>query len=727
MSMPPPNPLDASGFLKGGNGKSTPPEDAAMLSALNKDEAANPDPLFDPSDNPMADSYESATLGKLGDELHDSVVRSIVEQESYLRGALAPTFQRFTRYWRLYLSQKDDKRKEGEQWRANVVVPYAYSGVRTMVAAVSDIFNSAEPLIQPDAVAEEHEEDQKAVTRILDYQMRMDRWNLKFDKGLTDAGIQGTWLPKLIHGKRSQRVYVVPNSFDLEDWEKRVHEAEQNTGMQAPDIKDMKGFEIWRNMVNQAKKGKVPEFPMPGFQEIIEYSGPMIAHDPVWQYRYDPFVDDIQMQDVVIHRVVKPKQWWIANSGHGPDKMFDPDQVMVALGEGVDRDRFSEWQNQVAAMMGLAGTNKDPRYEQAAEGWEVWRKDAQHPYLLLLNRKAVINKPDKSGCYSNPFWHGRYPLFPVHNVPVAGYAHGISEIAPNEPLYHEMNSMRDLRLDAVTLRVLPIFMRMTDSQMPELSRLLQPGMVLPVSRPEGIRNLMDGGMQGVDAAFREIDYIKQDIDETNATPPALRGGAATVGRVSATESERRFSQALVRQKQRVLTIEEGLKPFVDMSLFLWYQFHSSGERIRVGGDDPFVTVRKSMFQEALGMDYRFRGASKALNRDMAAQQLEGFGKLFMPYMVPKEVRALMKRIYDTIGQKGVAEIVSDEGTAQLVAQQAAQQAAAQAPQPGAAPGAPGAPGAAGAPQDPTSAAPQQLQGDAATAMISALSGAGTPQ
>jgi hypothetical protein len=658
------------------------------------------------------------------------VVRSVCDSESYLRQALSPSFQRFTRHWKLYLSQKDDRRKPEEKWRANVVVPYAYSGVRTMVAAVSDIFNSAEPLIEPDAVAVEHEADAKSITRILDYQLRMDHWALKFDKGLTDAGVQGTWMPKLVHAKKSQRVYIVANEFDLEEWKKRVAEAEMVTNLPAPD--DAQDFEVWRNMVNQANRGvKVPEFPRSGWHEIIEYSGPVVCHDPIFQYRYDPFVDDIQSQEVIIHRVVKTKQWLMANTGSGPNKMYDEAQVKAALETGGDNDRFSEWQHEVSAMMGLDSPTKDPRYQQAVELWEVWRKDSQHPYLTILNRKAIISKPDRMKCHSNPYWHGRYPFFPIHNVPVAGYAHGISEIAPNEPLYHEMNTMRDLRLDAVTLRVLPVFMRMVGCNIPELSRLLQPGMVIPVDRPEAIRPLFEGSMEGVMSAFREIDYIKQDIDETNSTPSSLRGGAATVGRVSATESTDRVNRALGRQKQRVLTMEDGLKPYVDMSLFLWMQFHSSGERVRVGGKDPFVTLRKTMFQEALGMDYRFRGASKALNRDMAAQKLENFAKLFMQYMVPKEIRALMSRTYDAIGQKGVEEVVSEAGTQSLTQQYEMQQAAqmaqmgAPAPAPGGAPA--GDPAAAAAGGAPGAGGPTELQGADAQAMISAMGGAGTSQ
>jgi hypothetical protein len=314
---------------------------------------------------------------------------------------------------------------------------------------------------------------------------------------------------------------------------------------------------------------------------------------------------------------------------------------------------------------------------------------------------------------------------------------GISELQQPEKLYLEMNSLRNLRLDAVTLAVLPAFLKQREVGLPEMQRVLKPGGIIESSRADALQQLTKFGSD-IGHAFQELDSIKADIDETNSTPSLLRGSPSTVSRVSATETERRFNQALTRQKQRVLRIEDEMQPMVPQMLQLWYQFGDPIIRLQAGGGDADAIgeLPRETFMEALELDFRFRGATKALNKELQVQQLLGFLRDNREDLIPRERRALMKRAYETMGQKGGGEIVSEPGTDQLQAQfdqqyqvqqqqlamqsqqmemQAQQMQAAQMQMqagipPGGAPPQGGAPPEGGAPQEqPPAEAPPQAQ------------------
>jgi hypothetical protein len=410
----------------------------------------------------------------------------------------------------------------------------------------------------------------------------------------------------------------------------------------------------------------IPEQPLPaaGEQEIVEYRGPWLERPFIGDLRFDPMIEDMQDQRLVIHRIVKPRKWVEDRAGDGPEFKFDPRQVAAARADTSD-GRFSQWEEDIASMLGIPRiAQADPLYQDAVELWECWRPGTDAPYCVVMNRKAVINKtPD-----TMPFWHGQLPFIPVRNVPIPRRMLGISDLQQTEKLYLEMNILHDLMLDATLLAVMPVFTKKRGSGLVESQRTLRPGAFLDVDVSDAIQNLtkFDPGLQW---AFRMLQDLKGNIDETNATGPNVRGSAATIGRVSATESQGRLSQALLRTKQQVLRIEEEHQTIPMQAAFLWYQFGEENVRLRIGGDelaiDPFVEMGRNDFLQMLGIDFRFRGATKALNRELSAQQLDAWLKTATQSgaLMPSEIRAVLAKIYEIQGHKGVGTILTDAGTA----------------------------------------------------------------
>lgn len=636
-------------------------------------------------------------VGMYGERSHDDLVREIVEVEEFYRGQLTPNLQAMVKRWRLYLADRDDKRLPHEKWRANTFVPYPYSGVQTKAAALCEVMNSTDPPIQAEGFSSDDKLPRK-MERIHDYTLRKNKWGFQQDLAYRAMCVQGTVVWKLTWGNRSRMVNVHPTLEQTRAFQKAVDNAVAQGAPPPPEDPDQ--FKEWRETVNTARMfGVIPEQPLQsaGQQEIVEYRGPVLERPFLGDLRFDPMIEDMQDQRLLIQRIVKPRKWVEDRAGIGPEFKFDPAQVAAAVAHTTE-GRFTEWEEQIASMLGIPRTAQaDPLYKDAVELWECWRPGEDAPYAIVMNRKAIINKtPD-----TLPYWHGQLPYIPVRNVTVPGQALGISDLQQTEKLYLEMNVLHDLLLDATVLAVMPVFTKKRGSGLVENQRYLRPGGMIDVDVADAIQSLtkFDPGLQW---AFRMIDSLKGNIDETNATGPNVRGSAATIGRVSATESQGRLSQALLRTKQQVLCIEEEHQTIPSQANFLWYQFGEESVRLRIGGDelavDPYVEMGRNDFLQMLGIDFRFRGATKSMNRELSAQQLDGWLKTATQAgaLIPTEVRAVLAKIWEEQGHKNVGSVITDEGTAatqevydasvlQARAQVAAAQQAAQQQQLGQAP------------------------------------------
>lgn len=612
-------------------------------------------------------------VGNFGDTTHDKLVHDITEVEAFYRQILTPSFQAMVKRWRLYLSERDDRRLPHEKWRANTFVPYPFSGTETKVSALCEVMNSTDPPIQAegfDTAAPGTPDPAKKMERLHTYTLLKNKWGWQQDLGYREMIVQGTMMWKLTWENRSRMVNVHPSMDQIRAFHQAVDQAVAQGAPPPPP--DPTQFEDWRNTVNAARiVGAIPEQPLPpngGQQEIVEYRGPWLSRPFIGDLRFDPMVEDMQDQQLVIHRLVKSRRWVEARTGDGPGYKFDPRQVAAARAASQDT-RFTEWEDDIAAMLGLPRiAQADPLYQDAVELWECWRPGTTAPYCIVMNRQAIINKtPD-----TLPYWHGQIPLIPVRNVPSPRRMLGISDLQATEKLYLEMNTLHDLLLDAVLLAVMPVFTKKRSSGLVENQRYLRPGGFIDVDVSDSIQTLtkFDPGLQW---AFRMIQDLKSNIDETNATGPNVRGTTATIGRVSATESAGRLSQALLRTKQQVLRIEDEHQAIPSQANFLWYQFGEEKVKLRIGGDemhvDPFLEMQRSDFLQMLGIDFRFRGATKSMNRELSAQQLDGWLKTATAAnaLTPVEIRATLGKIYEILGHKGVGAILTSKGESEVSA------------------------------------------------------------
>ena len=611
-------------------------------------------------------------VGPVGSEVHSELIKTAEEFEIWSRQELSPLFDQILRYWRLYNAKRTDYRKPHEKWRANFAIPYPFTVVETTVSVLGDILNASDPPIQCEGVEQRDEESARAIELQLDYCLRRNNWPRKLDSMLRTGSVQGINVPKLCWVDKAKRVMFAPRQSDVNDWKQRVKEAEMAVGVPAP--LDPDEYELWKDAVEAQTEGrmKVPSIPISGEQMVTEYSGPWIPEIPIYSLRYDPLISDIDDHDMIIHRVIRTRRWL---DERVKDGTYDAKQVEQGL-QGWDGERLEEWERQQAEMLGVepASITSNPLYKGAVEVWEVWAPRTEHPFQVILNRKAIINHDPTTA----PYWHGSYPYIPIRSLPIPGQFHGMSDLHQPEKLFYEADLMRNMRADAILLQVLPVFAKMKEVGMTDLQRALTPGAVLDLVRADGVQQILKAN-PGIADAFREISDTKGDIDEATGAYPQLRGAPSTIGRVSATEAERRFSQAQVRIKQRAVRVEEDLQRMVKQMLFLNYQFWDSEKRKKIGGGDPLPSIPRESFMDALEMDFRFRGATRSLNADMTVQQLQTYAKDFQPYISAVEMREIMKRVLESARIKGIDQIVTDKTTQTQLMMEQAQQAQVMAP------------------------------------------------
>lgn len=636
----------------------------------------------------------SVALGGYKDPRNARAVNDSYDWERWQRGALQETFSEAINLQRIYLSQRADHRKKWEKtWRAFTLQPYAYVIVEGKTAAISDIINAADPLMGVDGVGDEDVELARRTERLIDMDLRQNQWRLLTENLVREMAYQGTSAVKVTW--RNETSKVLDHDPEMEVNFKNFRKAwKAQEGETVPETPEE--YDEWRQERIAVDNVVPPDHPGRRVLDVTTFKGPSITRQSLFDLRFDPMEPMWSNQRRIIQRLVKPQKWFMDRAGPDPRLPFDQESVEFAI-NALPHERFQEWELEQAAMLGLsAAASGYPMSRDLAEAWEVFDpEDEEAPYKIVLNRLVMINK-DPRGM---PYGHGQCPIHLIRNVPQTWTCVGLSELKAPKKLFQELWALRDLRLDAVTLAVLPIFAKANNLGIPEVAKILRPGKTISVNRKDDLSKLDLGGVHP--DVWREISELKQEIDDSSSVYSNLRGAPASVGRVSASESERRFSSAMLRMKTSAVRFEEDIRDAIRQMVWLRYQNTKKDELVEIGGPGAgeYASINKEQLLEALRKDFNFRGPSRVMNREMLTQQLmQWFGTFGQ--MIPQHRQLMVAReVWEVMGMRGRDKVLPDSDIQQ--AQEAAE-AAAQAPQPGEGGAAPGgeAGGAPGGQQGP---------------------------
>ena len=574
---------------------------------------------------------------------------------------------------RLYLGYREDRRQAHEKWRSNSWLGDPYQQTETEANAWLEIMNSTDPPYAVEGVGTEDEWKARALERTIDYILRGNKWTFFQDLLYHGLSYQGM---KIIKPGWKEEVYTPmrrPTKDDLVAWDLQVNEA-LKTGKigNMPDPQTQQPeFQQWLTATQEIMPG-FPAPPAPAPSEVVKYRGPGFTVISNFDMIYDPFVENWEDQEIVFQRVVKPRSWGEKQVELGK---FDKEQFGKSSRSGPEDTRLSKYDREISAQIGLVQDENDPRWKTSDEYLEVWRpKDEKAPHLIILNRSAIVNTSTV-----HPYWHRQLPYICVRNNPLAGHAVGIGSYAQIRKIIQDRLVFRDLLLDGLLLSVMPVFLKSRNMGMAEMQRFLQPGMILEVNDPKGFQRGWES-MAGFSELLNVGHELMNDQNMILSTGENVRGQTSTVGRVSATESQQRLTQALTRHKQKATRLEEELSGILPQSLELMYQYMPDDDpmmvqlRAEIAGEDVQDAIgqfTRETFAESVRMNIRFRGATTKLNKELQAQQLKDFlataaqiqaaAGIPLPIMNPAELRNLLRRTYEAYGQKGAEQIFTVEG------------------------------------------------------------------
>lgn len=640
----------------------------------------------------------ASPLGPPGTGEHKTFVDNLVERWRFYRDQRLPFSRDRLEFWDLYLTKTREFRLKGEEWRANLGLPDAFANVEAKVANLVSIMLSADPVVQPEGVHDQFRESAAPIEKMLDYTYRKNMFPKWLSKLVRERSVVGTSFFKLTYGRSQHTFTFSRDPKAVERFQKTIDQIIREApgvppppgaiippaglnaqGMPVPPqppppytgwMTDPEAFERWRSMVNTAMPAlKIPAPPLDGPRTVVQYQGPKLHLLPFTSVYLDPLNDDMETQNFIVYRSVKPQSWLLDQVEAGKYDAAAVEYAMTGWDGMVKEDEQAELANKMG-IVDSSTASADPYYRKAVELLEFWQPGGERPYALVLNQKAVINlRPTEM-----PFLHGECAIGAARATVVPGHFYGISDLAPAKDLFWEKRKLRNMRVDAVTLNVMPAFTKLREVGLPEMMHKVRPGALIPVSRPDAIKSLVRDPLPG--EAYQEPRELDADIADSMGVYGSTKGAPATIGRVTGTEFQGRENRAQIRFKLDSLFLEEDLAPLNRQMIALYAQFGDDPLRLKIGGlPDPFLTIDKTQLIEALEMQWRFRGPNKAINRDMQVQQLLMWTKTFGAVLTPAEMRLAARLVLDLEDIRGASELVSDEGTQQKTQEyQAAQQA-----------------------------------------------------
>mgnify|MGYP006921291282 CR=1 FL=1 len=633
-------------------------------------------------------------------EAHGKLVPWFTAVERSLSDTVAPIMQDAVDCAAIYHGNLADPRKKGEMWRSHMNAPYGFSGIETAVAAELDIALAPDPWVQAEGTGDEDQKSSGQIEKLLQHTLVVNDWPKRLQVALRNKRTFGTSIFKVDWEPRYSKVWIEVKDSELDAWELAASQAAALTGLPLPDPRDMSNeaypgeqkimFNMWRDIVSKAGF-TIGDLPTSGWKNVLRSRCPVIRDVSMFNVRCDPRVSEQQDHEIYFERIITTKRWVWERSSDDPNSSMPFSREAVSRGLSGAPD-WKTWDQQIATML------KVPSYQsslwqfldegdQPVELYEVWRRNSEYPYCVMLNRSTIINRnPEEL-----PHQHGMLPYTPIRNNPQAGLYFGISDLRPTKPVYAQMSRLLNLLTDHLTLTTIPIILKgRTAGLDPEAELNFRPGAFWNLSSADQVKRL-EMGNAPVGDVFQFIKMLEQISDDTMSTPRQLRGAQSQIGRVSATESERRFSQGMQRQKMAATTTETELRPMWHQMLFLYAAHAPSEDRVNIGGRaagmDVLANIPREDLIKALDEDFRLRGATLAANQGEKMQFVERFFQTGMSsqMLAPPEARKLLSILWRLGGMAGT--VITEDGNAFAAAKvqreaQNAQAAASQASDPG---------------------------------------------
>jgi hypothetical protein len=370
----------------------------------------------------------------------------------------------------------------------------------------------------------------------------------------------------------------------------------------------------------------------------------------------DPRGKDVDSARFIFHREwltreqIEEKLQLLAESENG--EVFPVDWEALE-GEGAHLEE-GKWER-----LSAVGVAADPGGDHWATGEKPGKPFEVLHYWTDDNYGLLINRHTLAFWGANPFWrHGKKPYILCSYDPLPGEPYGLSAMQVIEHLAHELNTLRNQRIDATSLVLNPIILKRRGSDIND-DVVFAPGAVWEVDDPNEVAPFLMPDVKA--SSYTEESVVKQDMENALGVAAVVRG-VDPGNRQTATEIATKQTNAGVRFEVKIALYQacavNRLAALMDMNN---QQYIDAPRYVQIYGAEAMAQWQMVQPGDLIGeRDYRPAGANldPAANREIRRQQLlqlvEMAWKLNVPYFERYE---LIRQLVDTYELRNPAKVL----------------------------------------------------------------------
>lgn len=536
------------------------------------------------------------------EKLIEKVLKDFLASESFYK----TKHDQFLRYYKMYRSIADSKPDPRAKNRSNLFIPYTFSLIETVAPRITKAIVSNKPFLA--VLPNKMESGTKATTiqTLLQFQL---------ETKIPFTHVLSGWIKDIL---------IYGTGITRDGWNYRTRNAR---------VREVLPY------INP-ETGELEEIPQEVEREVVVNDEPEVQNVDILDFYPEPYAKDIDTAGYVIHRIKMSREDLkrLVSTGYYDKsaltylkKLDDDDKLSVD-------EQFGDVRKQDILGFGKGDENLK------LEILEYWTNDH---VVALLNREEIIkNEP-------NPYYHNQKPFCVAVDVPVSGEFYGIGEIENTQDLQLELNTVRNQRIDNLSVVINKMWKVNRNSDISANDLFVQPNGIIWVDDMDDLQVLEVPDITR--QAQEEASIIQKDMDVATGVHDYARG-SATDRRETATTANILTSSANERFDLKIILLSEtGLKRLGRHLISLNQQYLESDVEVRVQTDDPtnyeFETVSLT---DILGTvdDYDIIVTGTAVNSNLSKEAR--LDKLIAVYNVIKDEPllnkpAVIREFFDLMG------------------------------------------------------------------------------
>jgi hypothetical protein len=512
-----------------------------------------------------------------------------------------PYFDKFAKFFKQYNCIHESLRETG----SNLFIPYIYNIIETALPKILGSIFDSKPYITYKPVGLDDTAKGEAMTNLVYYQMKAKmKASSRFYEIIKTCLMFGTAISK-------------------QTWKYQEKEVTRR------DMTVQKVID---------EDGVVLDIPVraPVKKTIVLYDAPHMENIPLESFFHDPAYTSVDESPFGMHEYFR--ELHELKSGELDGYYKNTATLSEEREAGALRTKYDSSGIQL-------GNMKD-----GVRIWEYWTDDW---LITMANKSTVIRKEP------NPFYHGKKPFIKWNTVIMPNEWYGKSMIETLVDLQAELNTVRNQRVDNVSLAINRMFLIAKGANIDVEQLKSKPNGFIEVDDiDKDIKEMLFKDVTS--SAYQEEEVIKTDMDVTSGVHNMDRGQAgerketATVASLMSSASSERF-------RMQVLLLEEDPMTELGMQLAeLNKQYLEDDTFITITSEDG-GTSQVAMSIDDIDVEYDVvstgTAADASVNKEVRQGQLVNLLSTALNNPAVNQ-SGLAKEVFKEFGFKNLEELVS---------------------------------------------------------------------